>query len=379
VLPCLNIVGLADLRIGIEIAFGDKMTGSQYQRTLDQLRELASMFWPQELSEQEAKMSVIPKLLETQDDFIAILSVPVAGVDKLFQVIESSTFPANLFLKHLVVLSDFSGEMLQRINAQFRGLFPNGELIYLWNGEERSYQFNRLPLSGALTNKRLGISGPKFLNPLPLSALHNDDIALHHDVIALLILGNAASDENAANFLAKCEIGNYLGQRQKLEQFVKQRYIWVSRITAGAQSNTLGQAAQKFVQKHLIEQLDVAGVQITPGGHLPGITHTAASDRRLTTFDLVLAYQDKCVAVETSFQVTTNSVIERKAGQARSRFEQIDKAGYKIAYVIDGAGNFQRQSAVGTICVYSHCTVAFSREELDILCQFIREYFTQSG
>ncbi|QFS47783.1 hypothetical protein [Nostoc sphaeroides] len=30
------------------------------------------------------------------------------------------------------------------------------------------------------------------------------------------------------------------------------------------------------------------------------------------------------VGIEVSFQVTTNSVIERKAGQAKSRFEQIE-------------------------------------------------------
>lgn len=78
--------------------------------------------------------------------------------------------------------------------------------------------------------------------------------------------------------------------------------------------------------------------------------------------------------MEVSFQVTTNSVIERKAGQAQARYNQIDKAGYKIAYVIDGAGNFQRDTALGTICRYSHCTVAFSQSELGVLCEFIRDY-----
>ncbi len=80
------------------------------------------------------------------------------------------------------------------------------------------------------------------------------------------------------------------------------------------------------------------------------------------------------MALEVSFQVTTNSVIERKAGQARSRFQQIEKAGYKIAYILDGAGNFQRENALETICTHSHCTVAFSRSELKVLCQFIQEY-----
>ena len=33
---------------------------SRYKRTPDELREHASMFWPSEMSEKEAKISVIP-------------------------------------------------------------------------------------------------------------------------------------------------------------------------------------------------------------------------------------------------------------------------------------------------------------------------------
>ena len=87
-----------------------------------------------------------------------------------------------------------------------------------------------------------------------------------------------------------------------------------------------------------------------------------------------MSKENKYVAIEVSFQVTTNSVIERKAGQAQARYTQIENAGYKIAYIIDGAGNFQRETALHTICLYSHCTVAFSRPELDVICEFIRGY-----
>ncbi|MEC4984599.1 MAG: restriction endonuclease, partial [Oscillatoria sp. PMC 1076.18] len=89
----------------------------------------------------------------------------------------------------------------------------------------------------------------------------------------------------------------------------------------------------------------------------------------------VVSRQNKYVAIEISFQVTTNSVIERKAGQAKSRFEQINSAGYKIAYILDGAGNFQRENALSTLCFYSHCCVAFSQGELNVLCDFIKNYF----
>ncbi|MEB3181683.1 MAG: restriction endonuclease [Nostocaceae cyanobacterium] len=344
------------------------MVNQNYRRTVEELRNLASMFWPSELSKQEVELSIIPKLLETQEQFIAILSVSVSSLDGLFQIIDSSTIPANLFLKHLIVLADFGGEMLQRLNSQFSSIFPLGKLDYLLNEQNSSYIFRVLPVSSKLNNNKLGISGKKILENQSLSELHKD-------IIAVLLFGSSSNDERAAEILAKCEIGNYIGQPDKLQKFIKQRYIWVSRITSGSQSNTLGQITQSFVKQYLEDNLEIVGIKIQPNGNLPGVSHRE-TDNRPTTFDIVISKEDKYVAIEVSFQVTTNSVIERKAGQAQSRFEQIERQGYKIAYVLDGAGNFQRESALKTICSYSHCSVAFSREELDVLCIFLQEYFS---
>lgn len=327
------------------------------------------MFWPTELAQQEAELSVIPKLLETQDHFIAVLAVKVPDLTRLFTVIEASTLPANLFLKHLVVLADFGGEMLQRINRQFRSLFPSGELDYYWNGKLHSYKFAKLPIGSSLSNERLGVSGRTLLERRDL-----DD--LMKDVIALVLLGGASVNEETAQILTKCEISNYLGEPEKLEKFIKQRYLWVSRITGGAQSNTLGHIAQNFVRDYISENLGLEGAHVMRDGNLPAVSHTDEQTGRLTTFDLVVSYGSRYAGVEVSFQVTTNSVIERKAGQSRSRFEQIQAAGHKIAYVLDGAGNFQRTMALTTICAHSHCTVAFSRPELDVLCEFLRAYFS---
>ncbi len=344
-----------------------------YRRSVEELELVASKFWPQELARQEAELSIIPKLLETQEDFISILRVPVASIEGIFDIVNTSTVPSNLFLKHLVVLADFGGEMLQRINKQFHSLFPDGSLSYLWlvNGEteERVYTFKSLPL-GTLNNDKLGLSGRKLLEAQRLSSLHQD-------IIALLILGGASVNEELANVLTKCEISEYIGQPDKLDKFIRQRYIWVSRITGGSQSNNLGQLAQQFVRTYLEEHLGIPDVEYKPNGHVPGVRHTDEEDKRETTFDLVISKGGKYVAIEVSFQVTTNSVIERKSGQAQARYDQVHAKGYKIAYVLDGAGNFQRESALRTICAFSDCTVAFSQAELEVLCQFIREYFTE--
>lgn len=236
--------------------------------------------------------------------------------------------------------------------------------------QAQTYSFQVLPISGKLTNDRMGVSANRLLTPQPLSLLHED-------VIALLLAGGLSVDANTARDLAKCEIGEYLGKPDELEKFVRQRYLWVSRITGGSQSNTLGQLAQGFVQKYVEQHVGISGVEYRMNGHIPGVRHTSTGDDRETTFDLVVAKDGRYIAIEISFQVTTNSVIERKAGQAQARQQQIHSLGHRIAYVLDGAGNFARRSAIRTLCNFSDCTVTFSQAELDVLCQFIRETFEE--
>jgi hypothetical protein len=96
------------------------------KKSLSELRQEASIFWPKELSEVVFQQSVIPLLLNTQDQFISLLNVPVDTPDDMFGIIDISTFLPQLFLKHLVILIDTGGEMLQKINFFFSDLFPGG-------------------------------------------------------------------------------------------------------------------------------------------------------------------------------------------------------------------------------------------------------------
>jgi hypothetical protein len=343
-----------------------------YKRTVSELRQRASIFWPAELSSQAFEKSVIPVLLDTQEQFIAFLTLPVPDMDTLLDFINRSSFPPNLFLKHLVVLTNFGGEMLQRVNQFCDVLFPTGTMEYKWNQEQRFYKFRALPVRGQLTTARLSLDGGDLLKKTTM----ND---LTQDVIALLILGGVCTDERAAAVLGKCTISQYLGDSKQLATYVKQRYIWVSRITSGSDVNRLGQLAEQTVVKYLQDHLGIPGVSVKRGGTLRGVSHHDEKSRSQTAthFDIVVSKGDKCVGIEVSFQVTTNSTIERKGREARAIFDQVEKAGHRIAYILDGAGNFQRRTALENLCTYSHCTVAFSREEFDILCAFLCGFFRE--
>lgn len=334
-----------------------------YRRTCEQLEEHACKWWPDSIKRIAERQDILPVLINSQDRFISILTlVDQERLESIFELIESSNFPANLFLKHLIILTDFGSEPLQRINRDFNEYFPDHTFMFYHRDGRYSHTFTALPARGKLTNKNMKIDFDSIQTPLPLSPLFKD-------LIFLLLFGSNCTDERVATILRKCLVGNLLGKNEELREFIKQRYIYVSRITGGSQANTYGQAAQVYA-KETLERVLGDGYSVVSNGTISGITQ---NQRTETTFDLVVAHDNKYVAVEISFQETTNSTIERKAGQAQHRFEAISDSGNYICYIIDGAGNFQRHSALQTICNYSHCTVAFTDDELNLLGFFIRQ------
>ena len=336
---------------------------NKYKRSIAELENGAVLWWPSFLSELESSASIIPTLLKTQDKFLSILTLADTGPDKIFALLEASDFPANLFLKHLVVLSDFGGEQIQRLNKQFVSVFHKTgkkyQFSYTWHEKKYDHIFRQMPIRGNLDNKKLGIDGKSLLGSQPM-----DDFK--RDLIIVLMYGANCLDEATAKSLSKCEIGNLLGQKEALEKYVKEKYIWVSRITGGAQANTLGQVAQTYVADYLKKKLG-KNFSVTRNGSIP------VSRGYKLPFDIVISRGEKSVGVEVTFQVTTNSTIERKSGQAKSRQDLIHKSGNYLAYVIDGAGNFQRKSAISKICEYSDCTVAYTKKDFDLLSSFILE------
>jgi hypothetical protein len=331
----------------------------------EELYDVAVRFWPTELIEREARSSVIPRLLETQDRFISLLDVADSSPDAWKKALKASkSLTANLFLKHLMVLSDVGGELLQRLRPELRRVFPSSTMTFGWKGATHRYTLKSVLSTKRLTNTILAVDGRGLMNAHGLSYLMED--------VAMLVLhGGACTAPGVPEpIMEKCVIGGLMGQRRELATFVKQRYILVSRITQGARTNTLGQLAQDYVIENLESALD--GWTFKRNGTIPGISQNAG----LTdiSFDVVARSPNgRHFAIEVSFQVTTNSVIERKAGQAKARAEALHAAGHRIAYVIDGAGNFQRQAALRTICKFSDCTVTMREDQLETLAQFLRD------
>lgn len=330
-------------------------------RDIQDLENKALKFWPQKISDKEKNSSIIPKLIETQDKFISLLNISDANPFKWKDTLLSTkTLSGNLFLKHLIVLSDIGGEKLMRFKKELPEVFKKG-MKFIWDGQTFTYKFQTLTEKSNWNNKNLSAGGEGLIKSVDLNPIMED-------VCMLLLFGGSAINDNIPNDITeKCIIGTMLGKTNELETFVKQRYIWVSRITGGAEANTLGQLTQNYVKEYLESKLP--DWQINKD-QLPKVSQ---NERTSLSVDIVAkSPTGKFCAVEVSFQVTTNSTIERKAGQAQARQELLHANGHKIAYVIDGAGNFARQSALKTICQYSDCTVSFHDSELDTLVKFLK-------
>lgn len=330
-------------------------------RKIEDLEANALKFWPERIAEIERNSSIIPKLIETQDKFISLLNIADAEPFAWKKVLANSKqLSANLFLKHLMVLSDIGGEKLMRFKTELPKVFANDTMDFAWNGSNYSYTFQTLSGKKTWNNTHLKVDGVGLAVSHPLSAVIED-------ITNLILFGGFAISDNIPNDIEeKCTIGNLIGHKKELDAFVRQRYIWVSRITGGATANSLGNLAQKYVVDFLQDRLpkwDFSKKQI------PKISQ---NKRTPLAYDIVgKSPKGNYCAIEVSFQVTTNSTIERKAGQAQTRQSQLKKAGHKIAYIIDGAGNFERSSALKTISQFSDCIVTFKDSELEKLSKFL--------
>lgn len=225
----------------------------KYKKTVADLEKVAVKWWPKELEGKAAEISVIPKLLETQEQFISILKLAGKSPEQVLSLIEASDMPPNLFLKHLVVLSDYGGELIKRLGKEFESIcLPNTktkqrELQFTFNGTQHFYTFQGLPVKG-LSNDKLKIDGASIVKASPFTNVIKD-------LIMLLLYGGASTISSMAS-LERCDLGGLLAKPSDIDLYVRQKYIYVSRVTTGASANSLGQIAQIYVADYLHNKLD---------------------------------------------------------------------------------------------------------------------------
>ncbi|MBK1693225.1 hypothetical protein CKO09_00515 [Chromatium weissei] len=264
-----------------------------------------------------------------------------------------------------MVMTDIGGEALNKL-PPLSNYCPNGTLTFNWHGKIWKYQFETIQNKCSLANSALKVDSKKILAGGELTVKMVD-------VAMLLLFGSSGiNDSLPMEIKERCVVGTLIGCSEELNQFVKENYIRVSRQVGGATSNALGQLTQDYVVSQL-KSLLPSDWTVQKDGCLPNIFHTKEGNK--TNFDVVVKTNyGKYFGIEVTFQVTTNSVIERKARESSALMARVHAAGHKICYVIDGSGNINiRKNAVSKICKYSDCTVAISNEEIQYLANYLVE------
>lgn len=346
------------------------MNDDKYLRTVKDLEQVGCKWWPKEVRDEAMKVSILQYLLDSQEKFISLLTLADSTrPEKLFRLLDASEFEYHLFLKHLALLTDVGSEPIQRFNTSFNEIFPDKELVFKLGRKEYRYTFTSLPIKGKPNNEKMQIDTIENLQ----AACKNKNLS--KDLIVLLIYGAASTIPRTRAILYKCNAFEYLGQEEKIKQYVRENYIRVSRIIAGKTATDLGNVAQIYALKYLSEHLG-DNYNLVNNGTIPGVK---LDDDKEATFDIVIDKKDdkgrikKYVGIEVSFQETSNSVAERKGREAQARFRNTNNKRSYVAYIIDGAGNFSRPSAMNDMCNNSHCNVAYTPEEFEILIEFIKE------
>lgn len=346
------------------------MNDDRYLRSIKDLEQVGCKWWPKEVRDEAMKVSILQYLIDTQEKFISLLTLADRNKpEKLFGLLDASDFEYHLFLKHLALLTDVGSEPIQRINTAFKEIFPNKELTYKLGRKEYQYTFTTLPIKGKPDNEKMQIDTMENLQ----AACKNKNLT--KDLIMLLIYGAASTTLRTRAILYKCNAYEYLGKEDKIKQYVRENYIRVSRIIAGKTATDLGNVAQVYALKYLSEHLG-DNYNLINNGTIPGVK---LDDDKEATFDIVVDRIDdngrikKYVGIEVSFQETSNSVAERKGREAQARFRNTNNQRSYVAYIIDGIGNFSRPSAMNDMCNNSHCNVAYTPEEFDLLIEFIKE------
>lgn len=335
---------------------------NNYKRSPEELLERATKRWPQDLRIEVAKTAPTIILHETFNDFVVFLESAPSNPTDFRKHIASWTHGFNLLLKHIMILSNFTGEQIKRLNTQKTDLIDPADPYLNVSLESGNYKVDLkafIDESGTVDNKKLKIDGAQLTDKFAQTNLVTD-------LIVLLSFGAFSNNVEIANILNRCDLGRLYGNPELINEFLLSRYLDVNNSVQGSESNSLGQILQKKVVQEIAKRYTDFDTMV-PNGKVTIDGHNITSD-------VLILKGEKGVGIEVAFQETTNSVIERKGTDAPARKTLLNKANIASAYVLDGIGNFERHSAITKICSNSDCTVAYSEQEFDLLVKFIREW-----
>ncbi|SHN33663.1 hypothetical protein [Gracilibacillus kekensis] len=338
------------------------MINSNEERNFKTFLEEASWFWsPDLIGEQqehtlaEEMLKISPLIQDTLENHQPQQLVPVLIT---LQDEQGNTIPRSLVLKNLMILLDVSAEILDRV-----ALYCHHKNITQLNGPFGTYQF-----------KRFGPNFTKALSNDNIYKLAISDDGFFEDVINLMLYAYESDEFSKYLTFKGFRLATLVGNIEALAEFYLSRSIENSSQIKQLRAVAYGNGLQNNLKNKIVDSMEGYGVEIAPGNRYLGEQQ----------FDLVLVKRNestnpedwKWVVIETAFQETTNSVIERKSKQAvNGLYQSIEDSNHKLIYIIDGAGFVKRHKVTSTIFDTCHFASTANPAHFNKLVNFLVEYF----
>lgn len=344
---------------------------------LSELEERAEKWWPDEIESEIVEKSPKSFLEETFEEFRE-QTITANTVDELIDNFQSTDAGSiNLFLKHMMLILDVSGEKLQRVYRDRDVVFDTDrsgkyKLDVLYEGEEEEIYID---FDYALSNKRLCVGKGGLTESVNKDGVYNGDgkrgnIEDIKRAVRLLCYGVYVKDSNAASILESFNFIDYIGDSDNFDKLARGRHIAVSSIMKGSEAEAKGRSVQRYVKNYIQDKIDDPDNILE---YSEDKKRYISGEEIKSDVEVYNKNTNQLVSIEVSFQITTNSTIERKGNEAPERLRTLESIDSYAAYVVDGEGNFERNNAISRIRDDCHCLTTFSDEELDRLASFVTE------
>lgn len=338
------------------------MAKANKKRDFKTFLEESSWFWSPELIGEQQEHSLAEEMLKIspliQDTLENHQPQQLVSVLEKLRDEQENLVPRSLILKNLMILLDVSAEILDRV-----ALYCHHKNITELNGPFGQYQF-----------KKFGPNFTKALSNDNIYKLAVSDDGFFEDVINLMLYAHESNEFSQYLTFKGFRLATLVGNTEALAEFYLSRSIENSSQIKQLRAVSYGNALQNNLKNKIVKSLTNYGVEIALGNRYLGEQQ----------FDLVLVKKTesqiqtewKWVVIETAFQETTNSVIERKAKQAvNGLYKSIEDAKHKLVYIIDGAGFVKRYNVTSTIFDTCHFASTANPEHFEKLITFLKDYF----
>ena len=182
----------------------------------------------QRYDEQYNEMCAVRYVLETRDEFTAILDrIDFSERTSVFLLMNEYNFYINLFLRHLMELQDTGVSWIQGIIEKFHSIFLTNygnRFAYSLDSNVHTHSFGGVSEDYILSDKKLGTDYKGLFKPA-------DMLGIHHDLVAMLLFACCCVDANIASYFEECKVGKLLTDKDALHVYLDERYAAIKKIT----------------------------------------------------------------------------------------------------------------------------------------------------